>query len=242
MNLKSKIKKINRYSKKTHVDIFSFTNFTRTFKDVYKISIMRSLMNQLIEKLYFKGRIVDIGGGKNSNYSSILRCDNYTSINIDKKINPDILININEKFPLEEKQFDQCLLFNVLEHVYDWDFLFAEVKRILKNDSFIHIIIPFIYPIHGSPNDYIRVTANYIKNFLKKNSFKNITISPISYGPFTNSQLIGYRHKIINGPSSQFAVILDWLFHKFFKEKYVKYNKINPLFYYVKAKLKNRNK
>nr|WP_225866248.1 methyltransferase domain-containing protein [Prochlorococcus marinus] len=236
--MKNKIKKIKRSSKKNNVDIFSFTKFTRTLKDVYKISIMRSLMNQLIEKIYFKGRIVDIGGGKNSNYSCIIRCDNYTSINIDKKINPDILVDINEKFPLEDDQFDQCLLFNVLEHVYDWDFLFAEIKRVLKNDSFIHIIIPFIYPIHGSPNDYIRVTSDYIKNFLRKNSFKNITTSPISYGPFTNSQLIGYRHKIINGPCSQFAVILDKAFHKCFKEKYFRYNTTNPLFYYVKANLK----
>ena len=132
MNLKNKIKKIKRYSKKNNVDIFSFTKFTRTLKDVYKISIMRSLMNQLIEKIYFKGRIVDIGGGKNSNYSCIIRCDNYTSINIDKKINPDILVDINEKFPLEDDQFDQCLLFNVLEHVYDWDFLFAEIKIRVK--------------------------------------------------------------------------------------------------------------
>ena len=221
------------------MNIFSFSKFSRTIKDVYKISIMRSLMNQLIEEISFKGSVLDVGGGKKSNYANILKCDKYTSININKDIEPDILINVDEKFPLKNKQFDQCLLFNVLEHVYNWDFLFSEITRILKNGSYIHIIIPFTYPIHSSPNDYIRVTADYIELFLKKYSFDYEIISPISYGPFTNSQLIGYRHKFVNGPFSQFAVILDKLFQIFFKDKYFRYNECTPLFYYIKARFKN---
>ena len=112
--------------------IFDFENFFKTLSDVYHISIMRSLMNQLINKIYFKGKILDIGGGRKSNYINILKFDDYTSININPKIEPDILIKVNQKFPLKENHYDQCLLFNVLEHIYDWEFLFNQIKKILK--------------------------------------------------------------------------------------------------------------
>ena len=220
------------------IEIFNFVSFFKTFKDVNKISIQRTLMNQLLKKIYFKGNLIDIGGGKKSNYINFLKCENYLSINIDKKIAPDILIEVNEPFPTKNNYFDQCLLFNVLEHIYDWDFLFNEIKKILKKQGNIHIIIPFMYPIHGAPNDYKRVTSDYLKKFLKDNSFENIVISPLSYGPFTNSQLICYRHKLFNGFICQISVILDKLFQTLFRKQYISYNNQCPLFYYVNAKLK----
>ena len=230
--------KFSENSNLKKVELFSFVSFFETFNDVNKISIQRTLMNQLLKKIYFKGNLIDIGGGKKSNYINFLKCENYLSINIDKKISPDILIKVNEPFPVKKNYFDQCLLLNVLEHIYDWDFLFNEIKKILKKQGSIHIIIPFMYPIHGAPNDYKRVTSDYLKKFLKDNSFKNIVISPLSYGPFTNSQLICYRHKLFNGFISQISVILDKLFHTLFRKQYISYNNQCPSFYYVSAKLK----
>ena len=61
------------------------TAMSNTLKDVNKISIQRTLMNQLLKKIYFKGNLIDIGGGKKSNYINFLKCENYLSINIDKK-------------------------------------------------------------------------------------------------------------------------------------------------------------
>ena len=222
---------------RNRIDISTFSKFKRTFVDVYRISIMRSLMNQLIEKIYFKGKVLDIGGGSDSNYKNLLNFNSYTSINIDKKINPDILLKVNENFPIIDNSFDTCILFNVLEHVFEWDFMFSEITRVLKNKGEIHIIIPFLDPIHGSPNDYVRVTSDYIENYLKKWNFINLSINPISYGPFSNTQLLGYTHRFFNGPSSQLAVTLDKVFCTLFFQKYKKYNSKCPLFYYVNGLL-----
>ena len=232
--MKIKYKENNNFKK---IEIFNFVSFFKTLKDVKNISIQRSLMNQLLETFFFKGYLIDIGGGKKSNYINFLKCENYLSINIDKKISPDILIEVNQPFPVKKNYFDQCLLFNVLEHIYDWDFLFNEIKKFLKKEGNIHIIIPFMYPIHGAPNDYKRVTSDYLKKFLIGNSFKNIVISPLSYGPFTNSQLIFYRHKIFNGFLCQISVILDKCFQTFFRKQYISYNIQCPLFYYVSAQI-----
>lgn len=213
----------------------NFSCFLRTIKDITNVSIMRTLMNQLIEKKKFKGKLIDIGGGENCNYRKILKNTNYTSVNIDRNIYPDFLIKVNEKIPIKDNSFDICLMFNVLEHIYDWNFIFGEVKRLLKGNGKIYLIIPFLYPIHAAPNDYIRVTSSYLKIFLDKNQFSNIKIYPITYGPFTNSQCIGYTHKKIKAFQSFVCVILDRIFRFLFLKQFVKYSNTNPLFYFVEA-------
>ena len=77
-----------------------------------------------------------------------------------------------------------------------------------------------MYPIHAAPNDYIRVTSSYIKTFLDKNQFTNVNIYPISYGPFTNSQVVGYTHKKIRALQSFLCVILDRIFRYLFLKKF----------------------
>ncbi len=214
-----------------------FSSFIRTIKEVKDVSIMRTLMNQIIENIQFKGKLLDIGGGENCNYRNILRGTNYTSVNIERKISPDYLIKVNERIPIKDNSFHSCLMFNVLEHIYDWTFIFAEVKRLLKNKGKIYIIIPFLYPIHAAPNDYIRVTGSYLQTFLVKNKFSDIKISPITYGPFTNSQIIGYSHLKIKAIHSFLCVILDRIFRFLFLKKFIKYSETNPLFYFVEASL-----
>ena len=102
-------------SKKKYREL-KFSNFLRTLKDVRKVSIMRTLMNQLIEDIRFKGKLLDIGGGENCNYRDTLKNTNYTSVNIDQKISPDFLIKVNEKIPLLIILLT-CLMFNVLKYL-----------------------------------------------------------------------------------------------------------------------------
>ena len=129
-------------------------------------------------------------------------------------------------------------MFNVLEHIYDWQFIFGEVRRLLKEKGKIYLIIPFMYPIHAAPNDYVRVTSSYIETFLDKSQFNNINVYPITYGPFTNSQVVGYTHKKIRAFQSFVCVILDRIFRYLFLKKFIKYSQTNPLFYFVEASLK----
>ena len=226
---------IKKYKNK--ITNLNFSCFLRTLRDVMDISIMRTLMNQLIETIHFEGKLLDIGGGQKSNYREILKCKNYTSVNIDKEILPDFLIKVDEKIPVDDNSYDLCLMFNVLEHIYDWNFIFGEVKRLLKNNGKIYIIIPFLYPIHAAPNDYMRVTSSFLEKFLCKNNFVNIKIYPLTYGPFTNSLITGYSHRKIKAIQSFFSVTLDRIFRFLFLNKFIKYSETNPLFYFVEATL-----
>ncbi|AAQ00368.1 MULTISPECIES: methyltransferase domain-containing protein [Prochlorococcus] len=223
---------------KSEIDIFNYSSFVRTIKDVYTISIQRSLMNQLLEGIEFKGNILDIGGGNRASYKKTLGNEEYTSVNIDTEIEPDIKINVGEKIPIKDKLFAHCLMFNLLEHVYNWDDLFIDAHRLLIKGGKLHIIMPFMYPIHGAPQDFKRVTETYFEEYLKKMNFENIKIYPLSYGPFTNSQLVGLTHRYFNGPHAQLCVILDRILQLYSKRIYYKYNRRCPLFYYVESSKK----
>lgn len=220
------------------LNLHDFSSFMGVFKGVKRGTITRTLMNQIIEYIKINGDVIDIGGGELSSYRKYLKKCNYQSINIDKKIKPNFLIKQNEKFPIMSNTFDICLMFNLLEHVYDWDKIFFEADRVLKNKGDLLILIPFLYPIHGAPQDFKRVTDQYLKEYLIKRGYYSIFINKFSYGPFSTSQLVGLNHKSLNCLFRRFSVILDKIYQILFKEQFKRYVANYPLFYFVSAKLK----
>ena len=220
------------------LNLSNFSSFIDVLKDVGTGTITRILMNQIIEYIQIKGDVIDIGGGERSSYRKYLKNCNYKSLNIDEKIKPDFLIKPDEKFPISSNTFEICLMFNLLEHVYNWDNIFLEADRVLKNDGDLLILIPFLYPIHGAPNDYKRVTDQYLKEYLIKRGYTSIFIHKFSYGPFSTSQLVGLNHKKLNCFLRRLSVTLDKIYQIFFREQFKRYIANYPLFYFVSAKLK----
>ena len=214
---------------------YNFTSFFRTLKDVNNISVARSLMNQLLEKIDFKEKVIDIGGGNKASYKDSIKFKDYTSVNIDKNINPDYLVKVGDKIPLPDLQFESCLLFNILEHVYDWEHILYECHRVLKKNGCLYIIIPFSYPIHASPNDYIRATDSYIREKLKKAYFEDIKVCSVAYGPFTTAELFIIKHRYFSGFFKRISVCFDFLVKFLFPRKVSLYTKKSPLFYYIEC-------
>jgi SAM-dependent methyltransferase len=54
--------------------------------------------------------------------------------------------------------FDGVYMIAVLEHMYNPFAVAKEVTRVLKTGGFVLAASPFIFPIHGAPNDYFRFT------------------------------------------------------------------------------------
>jgi methionine biosynthesis protein MetW len=46
-----------------------------------------------------------------------------------------------EKMPFEDNSFDLCLMFHTIEHLYDTDGALKEIKRVLKNETGIFLIL-----------------------------------------------------------------------------------------------------
>lgn len=169
------------------------------WRNLYKrkpgISCLRALEYEKLAEARIQGRVIDVGGGKNSLYSDMLPAGiDYDSLNIDPKIEPTFLIVPDEKFPIADNVYDTCICLNTLEHVYDARFVLDEIFRIMKPGGVVHISIPFIFRVHGHPDDYFRGTSSWWRETLSRVGFSETQLQPLVWGRATSAGNIGgYR-------------------------------------------------
>ena len=158
---------------------------------------------QKIEARKFKlyGNCLEIGNIEFNNKSFF----NDFKLNKKKKIFFSDLIKIKRKnyfiFDLEKKnnlkkKFDNIIIFNVLEHVYEIDQSFKELKKLLKPKGKIYISTPFLYRYHSAPKDYYRFTLDFYEKIAKKHKIKIIYKKSLGTGPFFGSYSV--MHNILN--------------------------------------------
>ena len=150
-------------------------------------SLLRILQIKECLNIYLKGKSIEFGAVKNrdkifSNFFDGKSKFRYS--NIKKFKNSNIIsLDLTKKLKVKSNKFDNVLLFNVLEHLNDHNKTFSEIFRILKKNGLLIGSTPFLYQVHGAPNDYFRFTKNFFEEKLKKNKFKEIKIKNLGFGP-----------------------------------------------------------
>ena len=91
-------------------------------------------------------------------------------------------LDVNTEFPFDNQRFDTVLAMNLLEHVYEWGNCASEVFRVLKPGGVWHGVLPFLYQVHGDPNDYWRATPEALGIFLKRAGFAEVEIEILGVG------------------------------------------------------------
>jgi len=105
-------------------------------------------------------RIIDIGCGQKPflNLLNDLPIEKYVGVDFDAKRSiPDIIAPVDE-LPLENDYFDAVIATEVYEHTPRLEKAIAEMRRVMKNDALAYISTPFIFPEHGTPYDFQRIT------------------------------------------------------------------------------------
>ena len=176
---------------------------------------------------------------KNKTFSNFFMGSNkfhYTNIVPNKKLNI-FHTDLTKKLKISKNKYKNILVFNVLEHLPTYDLAFSEINRILKKGGYLIGSVPFLYQVHGAPNDYFRFTKDSLNYNLINNKFKNIKIIPLGYGPFVaSSSLIHPYIKFIPFFSQiilLIACILDSFIQIFVKTKL---NEIFPIGYFFIVK------
>jgi len=137
---------------------------------------------------FLNGRSLEFGASTNykKNFSAFVKgkskffysnLDNFQS----KKIIP---LDLTKKLKIKSNEYNNILIFNVLEHINDHSITFKEIKRILKKNGNFLASTPFLYQVHGAPRDYYRFTKDFFAEKLKEIGFKKIKIKYLGYGPF----------------------------------------------------------
>lgn len=153
--------------------------FGRMVLDFQILTIFRDLKNTVPR---FRGDILDVGCGQ-SPYRFLLNPEttNYFGIDIvdaekfdyaNKEITP-----FNGKdIPFLDEKFDCLICTEVLEHVFEFEVLIGEMRRVLKNDGIGIITIPWSARYHYIPYDFFRYTRSSLEKMFE--GFSSVQIKP----------------------------------------------------------------
>lgn len=176
-------------------------------------SIARTLQYEKLRQITLSGKVLDFGGGENAKYRNNISCKEYFSINIDPAIKPTWITQVGQNFPCNDQTFDTVLSLNTLEHIFDPTQIIKEFSRVLKDDGTLIAAVPFLFPVHGHPDDFFRPTSSWWEHILKDNNFSSLEIYPLVWGPFTT----GITASGLPGPFKKFrmhiALLLDILYY-----------------------------
>ena len=201
-------------------------------------SVCRILQILFAKDILLNGSILEIGAykGSNKNFSNFLIINNNSFLYADKKkINNNIIFDL-EKKNFMKKKFDNVLIFNVLEHVYEVNNAIIEIKNVLNKKGKIICSTPFLYRYHKAPNDYCRYTEDFLIKIFKENKFINIKVRSLGFGPFVAAYSMIFDLIKFLYPLNSFiliiCIILDYLLNIIFKNKLIK---IYPICYVLTA-------
>lgn len=153
-----------------------------------RLSLLRALEYERIQGLCLQGLTLDVGGGVRNSYLHLLDIrGEVESVNIDKSMQPTYLADLNGVLPIPSDRYDHVISLNTLEHVADDRNALNEVIRVLKPEGKAHIVVPFLYRVHGSPSDFHRHTANAWEAMLAEAGFDSSTVSvePLAFGRYS---------------------------------------------------------
>lgn len=154
-------------------------------------SLLRLEEHAALSRIELSGRVLDLGGDKNSEYLRFFRGQfNTTTLNFNEKTQPDILHDLENPLPIADDSYDHALLMNVLEHIFEYRALLQEIVRVLRPGGSIVLTVPLLYPFHASPGDYHRFTATMLEKELEKEGFVDIHIQPLGSGVFAAQYLL----------------------------------------------------
>lgn len=146
-------------------------------------SIIRSREYQLLSDVTLDGVILDVGGGRKSDYHQLIKGSHtFFVINLDPNSDPDVFVDIEKPFPLETEKYDHAICLNVMEHIFEFDHVFREQLRCVKKGGNLIFATPMVYHIHGSPDDYLRYTASSYRRLAEKYNCEIVQLTPIGTG------------------------------------------------------------
>ncbi len=153
-------------------------------------SLLRTVQNHDVStRVRLHGACLDLGAknGTSSYYQFIEQAEDTQLTFSDLYSSEDhvLKIDLDGRFPLDDSVFDNVLLFNVLEHVFNTRNVLEEIRRILKPGGKLFGAVPFLHRYHKDPTDYWRFSHEALEILLREAGYSNIVVRPHGAGAFT---------------------------------------------------------
>ena len=143
----------------------------------------RNNLDKLIREnqKYICGLTLNVGGGKTTYREladQMITMDKYDANPSGSKLDVDVKADAEKQYPFPDNKFDSLVCTQVLEHVPDPLHIINENYRVLKQDGYLILSVPFLERYHADPHDYWRFTHQGLKKILEPN-FEIIKMEPV---------------------------------------------------------------
>lgn len=149
-------------------------------------SFFRREEYKALARLTIDGNVLDVGGSKKSGYHELIKGDHtIVTGNIDESYGIDVVFDAQKEWPFLDASFDGVLFVNLLEHLYRYDVAVEEAYRVLREGGTVAGVVPFMFNVHASPNDYFRYTRSALLRIFDERGFKEVHITELGTGAFS---------------------------------------------------------
>lgn len=156
--------------------------------EVKEVKFLDSLDKERFEmicSMIDSNKVLNIGSQKGDDLTKYLKkiCE---VITVDLAKNTDIRADLDRGIPVKGNSFDCIVAGEIIEHLYNTEFVLREINRVLKKDGILILSVPNIcslrnrikvlfggLPIYGAKDVHIRdFNLSFIKELLIKSGFK----------------------------------------------------------------------
>lgn len=197
--------------------IYDFTFImTKSYRKVFDVFLSHCKKEHSI--------ILDMGCGFKPFSRLFAKNNNYIGTDMSLNSYADAIAD-NHNLPFSDNTFDSIIASETLEHASDEYQLIREIRRVAKNDGVVFLSLPFVFPEHGAPFDFQRLTKyklqllfkdDEIISLLESNNFiSTLFILPnifLKTASTTKLRIIFYPIFVINN----FIALLNEYFWKIF--------------------------
>ena len=129
---------------------------------------------------YFKGKILDVGAGRERGLFQKIKKENWLVVDIDASLDPDIVAPV-EKLPFKKNYFSTIKATDLFGYVENPQKGFEECFRVLKKNGNFIFSTPYMTPYDNEQHDSQRFTEFKLRKILKGNGFEIIKFKSQGY-------------------------------------------------------------
>jgi SAM-dependent methyltransferase len=124
-----------------------------------------------------KGVVLDVGGGREAPLDAAWPKEAIRyRIDAFPHVKPG-LVGDAIVLPIRAGSVDGVVMCELLEHVERPALAIAEARRVLRPGGVLCGSVPFLFPVHGDPNDFWRYTDSALRSLLADAQFRDVMVS-----------------------------------------------------------------
>lgn len=192
-------------------------------RDRKEVGVGSRLITDLIAGLYdkhlrqyAKGKLLDLGCGKVPLFSAYR---DFVTDNIcvdwentkHKDVYHDMECDLAKALPFEDEEFDTIILSDVLEHIFQPERLWKEMRRVLSKNGIVIMNVPFFYCLHERPHDYYRYTEFALRLFVENSGLRLVKLEPIGGTPEILADIFAKHVQFIPFIGSGLAIAIQYI-------------------------------